>query len=145
LPHEAKTREAVDPWYADGLRFECTACGRCCGGFPGFVWVSPDEAERLARRFGVSVKEFRAEYCRRVGTRWTLREKEKWNCVLLVDGKCTAYEDRPVQCRTFPFWDENLDSPRDWQNAARNCPGMDRGRTFTFQEIERLRCERHDE
>ena len=145
MPRKAKPRKAKDPWYADGLRFECAACGGCCGGFPGFVWVSDEEAERLGKRFGISAKEFRAEYCRRVGTRWTLRETGNWNCVLLSDGKCDAYDDRPIQCRTFPFWDENLDSPRDWANAARSCPGMDSGRTFDFVEIERLRCRQHED
>ena len=34
------------PWYADGLRFECSQCGDCCTGEPGYVWV--DEAEITA-------------------------------------------------------------------------------------------------
>ncbi|MHC5053650.1 MAG: YkgJ family cysteine cluster protein [Planctomycetota bacterium] len=138
-------KKVKDPWYADGLRFGCTACGGCCGGFPGFVWVSDEEAEVLGARFDLSAKEFRAEYCRRVGTRWTLRETGNWNCVLLVRGKCRVYDDRPVQCRTFPFWDENLDCPEDWARAARHCPGMDSGPTLDFAEIERLRCDRHED
>ena len=27
-------------WYRDGLRFECTRCGACCTGAPGYVWVT---------------------------------------------------------------------------------------------------------
>jgi hypothetical protein len=145
LPKKAKSSEEKDPWYEDGLRFECTACGGCCGGFPGFVWVSDDEAEQLGKRFGLSAKEFRFDYCRSVGARWTLQETENWNCVLLVDGKCDAYDDRPVQCRTFPFWDENLESRGDWAAAAKSCPGMDNGRTHDFAAIEFLRCRQHDD
>ena len=26
-------------WYSEGLRFECTQCGACCSGEPGYVWV----------------------------------------------------------------------------------------------------------
>ena len=136
--------EQKDPWYSDGLRFECTACGGCCGGFPGFVWVSPREAEAFAGHLGTSVEDFLADHCRRVGSRWTLRETENWNCVMLVDGKCRVYDIRPVQCRTFPFWDENLDSPDDWARAAKRCPGMDAGKLHSLEEIERLRCARHD-
>ena len=134
-----------NPWYSDGLRFECTACGGCCGGFPGFVWLSPEEIATFAGHLRLPHEDFLADHCRRLGTRWTLRETENWNCVMLKDGKCRVYGIRPVQCRTFPFWDENLDSPRDWTNAAKSCPGMGRGRLFEFAEIERLRCERHED
>ena len=27
-----------EPWYRDGLRFQCTQCGNCCTGDPGVVW-----------------------------------------------------------------------------------------------------------
>ena len=37
------------PWYRDGLAFSCTRCGACCTGGPGYVWVSPEEIEELAR------------------------------------------------------------------------------------------------
>src|SRR5262249_1390597 len=37
-----------EPWYQDGLRFECTRCGKCCSGFPGFVWVSEAELQAIA-------------------------------------------------------------------------------------------------
>ena len=36
------------PWYADGLQFECTQCGDCCTGAPGYVWVNKSEIEALA-------------------------------------------------------------------------------------------------
>src|SRR5688500_1701558 len=31
------------PWFADGLSFTCTACGNCCTGGPGFVWITKEE------------------------------------------------------------------------------------------------------
>ena len=43
----AKKKKAADPWYADGLRFECTQCGDCCSGEPGYVWVDEDEIESM--------------------------------------------------------------------------------------------------
>ncbi|MFM1805538.1 MAG: hypothetical protein RL136_2417, partial [Planctomycetota bacterium] len=34
--------DAQAPWYAEGLRFECTQCGNCCSGGPGAVWFTPE-------------------------------------------------------------------------------------------------------
>ena len=36
------------PWYAGGLRFHCTACGECCTGVPGYVWITADDLARMA-------------------------------------------------------------------------------------------------
>ncbi|MFM7740581.1 MAG: YkgJ family cysteine cluster protein, partial [Planctomycetota bacterium] len=30
---------AAEPWYKDGLRFQCSQCGDCCTGGAGYVWV----------------------------------------------------------------------------------------------------------
>ena len=38
----------AEPWYRDGLRFECTRCGACCTGAPGYVWVTPEGMNGLA-------------------------------------------------------------------------------------------------
>jgi Fe-S-cluster containining protein len=46
---------ADKPWYKEGLRFKCTACGDCCTGAPGFVWVNKEEMEALAAAAGVEV------------------------------------------------------------------------------------------
>ena len=31
---------------------------------------------------------------------------------------CTVYPVRPLQCRTWPFWPENLSSKQSWDHAA---------------------------
>ena len=36
------------PWYRYGLSFECTQCGNCCTGGPGFVWVEEEEIRAIA-------------------------------------------------------------------------------------------------
>ncbi|MEP0846600.1 MAG: YkgJ family cysteine cluster protein [Phycisphaerae bacterium] len=120
------------PWYADGLRFTCTRCGNCCTGPPGFVWVGDDEVRRLAEFTGMSLDQFRQQHTRRIGLRWSLLERPNGDCEFLArdaDGHacCTVHPVRPLQCRTWPFWDSNLRSPRTWQITARNCPGMNAG------------------
>lgn len=135
-----------DPWYKDGLRFECRRCGRCCGGFPGYVWITEDEIGEAAGHLGISAEEFVEQYARRHGVRCTLKEVDNWNCIMLRDAEgdpeCRIYPVRPAQCRTFPFWDEKLQEEEYWDAAAKDCPGMNRGRLYTLEEIERLRAER---
>jgi len=47
------------PWYQDGLRFKCTGCGQCCTGSPGYVWVSPEEAEAMAKHLKIPLERIR--------------------------------------------------------------------------------------
>jgi Fe-S-cluster containining protein len=128
--------------YADGLRFGCTGCGNCCL-IDGYVWVDRHEIARLAEHFGLSVDDFGSQYLRRVGRRYSLIEipypgdPSKKACVFW-DGRCTVYEARPRQCRTFPFWAENLAAAGDWEAAAKLSPGIDNGRLYQLGEIEAL-------
>ena len=56
------------PWYKKGLKFECTQCGNCCTGAPGFVWVNKAEIDAMAGELGIaSVEEFENKYVRLVG------------------------------------------------------------------------------
>jgi Fe-S-cluster containining protein len=124
------------PWYRDGLAFECTRCGACCTGAPGYVWVSPEEIESLARHRGETVEQFSARFVRQVGRRFSLVERPGGDCIFW-DKKagCTVYPARPVQCRTWPFWPENVESPKDWEHTKQICPGSGRGRLYTVDEI----------
>jgi len=127
----SKTASAP-PWYADGLKFACTRCGRCCGGAPGYVWVSLEEIRAIARQLGMAVERFEQAHTRPVGGRRSLLELENGDCEFLVrdaEGRthCAIHPARPVQCRTWPFWKSNLATPRAWEQAARHCPGIGRG------------------
>jgi Fe-S-cluster containining protein len=125
------------PWYRDGLRFECTRCGACCTGAPGYVWVTPEEVARLAEFLGESVEEFGRKSLRRVGSRYSLIEKAGGDCIFWSrESGCTVYPARPVQCRTWPFWPDNLEAPDDWERTQRACPGSGRGRLYSLDEIE---------
>lgn len=127
-----------EPWYAAGLTFGCTACGKCCTGVPGYVWVTAQEIERLARFKGQSVARFTREHVRRVGKRLSLIERRNGDCVLLKDGKCTVYPVKPTPCSTFPFWDGPLASPQAWQETAARCEGIGQGARYSREEIERV-------
>jgi len=127
----------ADVWYADGLRFRCTQCGDCCTGAEGYVWVNQAEIDAMAAVKGMEPAAFEAAYVRRVGVRRSLTERRGGDCVLLdaKTRKCTAYEARPRQCRTWPFWDSNLRSPEAWAEAAEACPGCNRGSLVPLESI----------
>ena len=90
-----------EPWYKDGLRFRCTQCGDCCTGAPGYVWVTDDELETIAKYLGQPVAEVRELYSRKARGKRTLREKDNGDCVFYDRQRgCTIYPVRPRQCRT---------------------------------------------
>jgi len=126
-----------DAWYAGGLRFECTQCGDCCSGSEGYVWVNQEEIDGMARRVGMEPAAFEAAHVKRVGVRRSLKERPNGDCVLLDEKtrKCTAYEERPRQCKTWPFWDSNIRSPKAWAEAAAACPGCDKGNLVPLETI----------
>lgn len=125
------------PWYANGLRFECTRCGRCCRG-AGNVWLSDDEIRALASHFGEDEKAFRRRATRRVGKRGTvLRDQRNQDCLFYDRASgCTVYEQRPQQCRTYPFWRGNLVDRETWAAEGRSCPGLDDGPVHPVEKIE---------
>jgi hypothetical protein len=130
------------PWYHEGLRFKCTGCGDCCSGGPGFVWVTNEEIATLAAAVGESdLDRFEELYVRKVGVRKSLKELPNYDCVFLDEKtrRCTVYEARPRQCRTWPFWDSNLKSPEDWQHTCEICPGSGHGKLYQLTEIETQR------
>ncbi len=130
------TKEDI-PWYMAGLAFECLECGQCCAGpDEGYVWVTEEEIQTLAKSLRLGEKAFRARYVRTIGRRQSLVEKKQGNdCIFLENGKCTIYAVRPMQCRTWPFWPSNVASPEDWSYAAQRCLGINRGRLFSPAEI----------
>jgi Fe-S-cluster containining protein len=134
--------ESVLPWYKDGLQFECTVCGRCCTGGSGYVWVSQEEIVGIAAQMELTPLLFEQVFV------WTVRPQKRslkeypnGDCVLLSDKtrRCRVYSQRPIQCRTWPFWSQNLVSPNTWSAIAATCPGCNRGKLYTVEEIEERR------
>lgn len=137
-------------WYAEGLRFECTQCGNCCSGAPGYVWLTIADMERIADYLGLGFDDFSRTYVRRVGNRYSLTEKFNYDCVFLTrdaEGKsgCRIYPVRPMQCRTWPFWDDNLKSPSAWQRASGRCPGMCDAEAPKYELPHIEKCRQHPE
>jgi len=126
-------------FFDQGLKFECTQCHACCRHDPGYVFLSRQDLDTLALGVEVSPKEFIEKYTRWVdlgqGPVLSLREKKNYDCIFWDQG-CTVYAHRPVQCRTYPFWEGPLSSAEKWKWEGRFCPGINTGKLRKKEEIE---------
>jgi Fe-S-cluster containining protein len=130
-------------FYAEGLRFSCGRCSSCCRYEQGYVFLSWKDLDSLAAALNMERQECMTAWCRWVsfgdGPEYlSLKEKLNYDCVFWDKG-CTVYQQRPLQCRTFPFWDSILVSAAAWENAGRECPGIGRGKLHSMAYIEACR------
>jgi uncharacterized protein len=126
-------------FYENGLRFQCQRCSGCCRGEPGYVFLQEDDIERLARRLGTDRSGFLKRYCRVVEMGlerlYSLKEKKNNDCEFWDSG-CSLYDDRPVQCSSYPFWSHIMEAAANWKAEAASCPGMGKGKFFSKADIE---------
>lgn len=95
------------------------------------------EIGTLAARLGLEDAAFRERYTRKLrGGEISLNEKPNDDCIF-YDRRhgCGVYEDRPQQCRSWPFWRAVVHSPDTWASEARTCPGMDSGAWYSAAVI----------
>jgi Fe-S-cluster containining protein len=131
------------PWYKDGLRFKCTECGKCCTGTSGYVWVTEEEMQGMAVQLNITLKEFKVKFTRQRDNRFALIEQKtengEYRCIFLKGNKCEVYLARPEQCRTFPWWPENLNSEESWRLAGLSCEGInEEAPVVPYSEIKSL-------
>ena len=125
-----------------GIRFECQGSGNCCvsRGSYGFVYLSDIDLNRFSKYFKISIKKFKEKYCQITDGFIHLSEKYELNgnCIFLKDRKCSVYNSRPTQCRTWPFWNENMNAKVWNEDIAINCPGIGKGKLIKSKTIERF-------
>jgi len=134
------------------LCFECNACSFCCSGAPGYVWLSRDDLDSLLDYLRIEQMAFVETFCRWVetgeGRTLSLLEKKTgkttYDCIFLEQGKCSVYPARPLQCRTYPFWDEIVASKESWTRESHSCPGIGRGLLVPKKRIEDYLTERRN-
>lgn len=102
------------------------------------MFLAEGEAVLIASHLGITVESFHERCTRRADGRTSLTEEADGRCVFYGEEGCLIYPVRPGQCRTFPFWEWNVGSRENWEQTARDCPGMERGKLFTVEEIEEL-------
>jgi Fe-S-cluster containining protein len=113
------------------------------------VFLSEKDLTKLASELKMDNDSFLSVYCR-----WaergqgvellSLKEKSNYDCIFWNSG-CTVYQSRPLQCRTFPFWESVLCSAKAWESAAISCPGINSGQLRSFEEIKECLQARKEE
>lgn len=94
------------------IRLECLGdrCAKCCSTMGGGVVVSSDESPQLTR------------FVRQDHGNGAVLKANRASCVLLVNGHCARYLDRPRGCREYPWY--RIDDALYFDSG---CPGMMRG------------------
>ena len=146
LTGRAAAADSDAPWYAEGIRFSCTGSGKCCTihGDYAYVFVTRSEEKAIAEHRKLTLKQLRSKHTYRPSGQPRSLRFPDGRCTFVKNNQCTIYEARPQQCRTWPFWKENLD-PETWvTDVAAFCPGIGQGRLYTKEEIERIAKSRLD-
>ena len=145
------------PFYARGLHFSCKRCSSCCRYESGFVFLSEKDASRLAAALNMGHGEFQSVFCRWISvengrSQLSLKEKSNFDCIFWTLNKndgtesgCSVYNERPLQCRAFPFWSSMLSSKEGWEAAAGDCPGIGQGSFHSFESINKWLDMRNNE
>ncbi|MFZ4403918.1 MAG: YkgJ family cysteine cluster protein, partial [Pseudobdellovibrionaceae bacterium] len=60
------------------------------------------------------------------------------DCLFLKDKKCSIYEARPTQCRTWPFWPEVMPAKAWKKDVVSFCPGVGKGKLWSPEEIKSI-------
>ncbi|HEY9176363.1 MAG TPA: YkgJ family cysteine cluster protein [Flavipsychrobacter sp.] len=112
-------------------QIDCLQCANCCKNYsPRFK--NPD-IKRIAKLLRMKEGEFTATYLRLdEDNDYVLKQQP---CPFLAeDNTCNIYEDRPSDCRRYPYTDEDVlikRVPLTLKNST-SCP-------ITFHVLERLR------
>jgi Fe-S-cluster containining protein len=106
-------------FFDHGIHFECRRCGSCCTGNPGIIY---------------QVHFFIEKYLYPIKTGYSIKEHADGRCFFYENG-CTIYPVRPYQCKTFPFWFENLRSLKKWKRISKECPGIGCGPLHSKEHI----------
>lgn len=130
---------ADEKWWDQGIQFECQGSGQCCvshGEF-GYVYMTKEDRIRMAQALKLSTSSFTKKYCQKQDDGiFHLIDGQDGHCQFLKDKKCSVYQGRPTQCRTWPFWPEVMNAKTWKQEVAAFCPGVGKGKVWTKQEIE---------
>ncbi len=122
-----------------GIRFQCQGSGNCCvsRGSYGYVYLSNVDIKKLAKNLNLTKKNFLKDFCDKTDGYIHLKElkKNKGDCIFLINKRCRVYKSRPIQCRTWPFWPENMDTKKWNDEISKNCPGIGKGKIISKEKI----------
>ncbi len=93
----------------------------------------------MAEDLSLTFDEFTTRYLRFARGRLSLIEKSNGDCIFWSANQgCKIYGARPDQCRSWPFWQANLESSNRWGQVADACPGCNRGEHHDLVKIQEM-------
>ena len=91
----------------------------------------------MAKHLGFTTSQFTRKYCSKTDGIHHLIDGENEQCIFLDDKKCSVYEGRPTQCRTWPFWPEVMGAKTWKKEVASFCPGIGKGKLWSKEDIQK--------
>lgn len=110
-------------------QIDCTSCGNCCKMMKPSV--TEKDVDRLANKLDITPAKVRETYVEKEDHTDFFKDAP---CRFLNNKKCTIYEDRPDDCRSFPHLHKDYFSSRMFQVIANysTCP-------IVYNVVERLK------
>ena len=119
-----------------GSEIECTNCGRCCRELKPML--SEKHQQRLANRLTITIEQLRKRYLEYedCGDEPGWRIKDTPCPFQEGDNRCVVYENRPDNCREYPYLHKPEFSCRTWGMIERTfiCP-------IVYRVMEKLKKE----
>lgn len=131
-------------WWEEGVRFECQGSGKCCTshGEYGHVFLTQEDRKRFAKHFKLTLTAFTKKFCIKYHGVWKLIDRpDSFDCIFLENKRCSAYEGRPTQCRTWPFWPDVMDAKTWKKDVVSFCPGVGKGKVVPVESIRKQMAE----
>ena len=123
------------------IKFKCQGSSNCCvsRGSIGYVYLSIKDRKRLANYKKKSLTKFLEKFCKMQSNYIILKNKKNSkDCIFLKEKKCSVYNARPEQCRTWPFWPENMNAKSWKKNVVDFCPGINKGKIYSINKINKI-------
>lgn len=123
--------------YPKEIRFECQRCAKCCGDTPERernILMLEKEVKRISEVARLRPEKFSVPSTGKEPYLYAMKKKEG-KCIFLRGIDCQIYPHRPLLCRFYPFWLEELDGDGYEFKVSGECPGVGIGRIIKEKDF----------
>ena len=123
--NEIITQKGFNYSFNPSACFQCK--GNCCIGESGYIWINNQEINYLSKFLKLSVEEVKKKYLNKINTTFSIKEVKlsynNYSCIFFNTEikRCSIYDARPKQCKTFPFWDYFKENEKE---VYKECPAI---------------------
>jgi uncharacterized protein len=106
--------------------FTCQSCGNCCRREGGYVYVTNNEMEKIAKYKQVTMFEFKQKHVLKQHG-WNILSSPtfKTECFLEPgNNNCLIYDARPRYCRRYPDCEDVWQTEESVKEELEFCPGL---------------------